>query len=109
MSAKNVDKHNRYRNITVGFRVSPQEAVSLNKMVALSGLTKQEYCYRRCMERDVVVQGNPKVYKALKVNMESILLELKRINENSELSDELFEIIEVITVILDGMKGESNE
>lgn len=109
MSAKNVDKHNRYRNITVGFRVSPQEADELNKVVALSGLTKQEYCYRRCMERDIVVQGNPKVYKALKINMESILSELERINSNSELSDELLEIIEMIAVILDGMKGESNE
>lgn len=109
MSAKNVDKHNRYRNITVGFRVSPQEADELNKVVALSGLTKQEYCYRRCMERDVVVQGNPKVYKALKINMESILSELERINSNSELSDELLEMIEMIAVILDGMKGESNE
>lgn len=111
MSAKNMDKHNRYRNITVGFRVSPQEADELNKVVALSGLTKQEYCYRRCMERDIVVQGNPKVYKALKINMESILSELKRINinSNSELSDELLEIIEMIAVILDGMKGENNE
>lgn len=104
-----MDKHNRYRNITVGFRVSPQEADELNKVVALSGLTKQEYCYRRCMERDIVVQGNPKVYKALKINMESILSELERINSNSELSDELIEIIEMIAVILDGMKGESNE
>ena len=25
MSAKNVDKHNRFRSITVGFRVSPEE------------------------------------------------------------------------------------
>lgn len=109
MSAKNMDKHNRYRNITVGFRVSPQEADELNKVVALSGLTKQEYCYRKCMERDIVVQGNPKVYKALKINMESILSELERINSNSELSDELLEIIEMIAVILDGMKGEGNE
>ena len=109
MSAKNVDKHNRYRNITVGFRVSPQEADELNKVVALSGLTKQEYCYRKCMERDIVVQGNPKVYKALKINMENILSELERINRNSELSDELLEIIKMVAIILDGMKGESNE
>ena len=26
MSAKNVDKHNRFRSITVGFRVSPEES-----------------------------------------------------------------------------------
>ena len=65
MSAKNVDRHNRFRNITVGFRVSPEENAEINRAVALSGLSKQGYCYRRCMERDVVVQGNPRVYKAL--------------------------------------------
>ena len=79
MSAKNVDRHNRFRNITVGFRVSPEENEEINRAVALSGLSKQEYCYRRCMERDVVVQGNPRVYKALKNQMADILTELQRI------------------------------
>ena len=66
MSAKNVDKHNRFRSITVGFRVSPEENEELNRAVALSGLPKQEYCYRKCMGREIVVQPNPRVYKALK-------------------------------------------
>ena len=35
MSAKNLDKHQRFRSITVGFRVSPEESVTLNKIVAL--------------------------------------------------------------------------
>lgn len=55
MSAKSRDEHNRWRNITVGFRVSPEENEQLNEAVALSGLPKQEYCYRRCMQRDIVV------------------------------------------------------
>ena len=68
MSAKNVDKHNRFRSITVGFRVSPEEQEELNRAVALSGLPKQEYCYRKCMGREVVVQPNPRVHKALKTS-----------------------------------------
>ena len=60
MSAKNLDKHNRFRSITVGFRVSPEEADELNAAAALSGLPKKEYCYRRCMNREVIVQGNPR-------------------------------------------------
>ena len=56
MSSKSRDEHNRWRNITVGFRVSPEENEQLNETVALSGLPKQEYCYRRCMQRDIVVQ-----------------------------------------------------
>ena len=69
MSAKNRDNKNRWRNITVGFRVSPEENELINKAVALSGLPKQEYCYRRCLNQDVVVQGNPRVFKALKTEL----------------------------------------
>ena len=35
MSAKNRDNKNRWRNITVGFRVSPEENERINKAVAL--------------------------------------------------------------------------
>lgn len=107
MSAKNVDKKNRFRSITVGFRVSPEEQAELNRAVALSGLPKQEYCYRRCMEREVVVQGNPRVHKALKNEMAAILSELKRINKADEVSDELLDIIELVSVTLIGLKGEN--
>lgn len=107
MSAKNVDRHNRFRNITVGFRVSPEEQAELNRAVALSGLSKQEYCYRRCMERDVVVQGNPRVYKALKNQMEDMLAELQRIEAGNNVSDDLLNIIELIAVTMYGLKGDA--
>ena len=106
MSAKNADRHNRFRNITVGFRVSSEEQAELNRAVALSGLSKQEYCYRRCMERDVVVQGNPRVYKALKNQMADMLAELQRIEAGNNVSDDLLNIIELITVTMDGLKGD---
>ena len=108
MSAKNRDEHNRWRNITVGFRVSPEENEQLNIAVALSGLPKQEYCYRRCMNRDIVVQGNPRVYKALKDQLASMLAELQRIASAGELRNELFENIALITKILNEMKEEPN-
>ena len=106
MSAKNVDRHNRFRNITVGFRVSPKENEALNKAVALSGLPKQEYCYRKCMNRDVVVQGNPRVYKALKTQMTEILTELQRIDNGESVPDELLYTIELIAATLGGLKGD---
>lgn len=84
MSMKNRDEHNRWRNITVGFRVSPEENELLNRAVALSGLPKQEYCYRKCMNRDVVVQGNPRVYKALRNQLADVLAELQRIESGSK-------------------------
>lgn len=106
MSAKNVDKYNRFRSITVGFRVSPEEFDELNRAVALSGLPKQEYCYRKCMNRDIVVQGNPRVYKQLKINLEMVLSELKRIENGAEIDAELLETIRLINTTLYGLKGE---
>ena len=105
MSAKNLDSHNRFRNITVGFRVSPEENELINKAVALSGLPKQEYCYRRCLEQDVVVQGNPRVYKALRNELANVLFELKRIENLNESHDELLQLIKLITITLSGLKG----
>lgn len=103
MSAKNLDKHNRFRSITVDFRVSPEEHEHINVAVALSGLSKQEYCYRRCLGRDIVVQGNPKVYKALKDQLALVLEDLKRIEAGQGISDELLENINLITRTLQGL------
>ena len=108
MSAKNRDKHNRWRNITVGFRVSPEENKQINAAVALSGLPKQEYCYRRCLNREIVVQGNPRVYKALRNQLAAVLDELRRIEAAGELKDELLDNIELITRTLSGLKDEND-
>lgn len=109
MSAKNLDKHNRFRSITVGFRVSPEEQEEINRAVYLSGLSKQEYCYRKCMNRDIVVQGNPRVYKALKTNMEKIYEELQRITDEKEISPEMLETLNLIAITLKGLKDNSDK
>ena len=109
MSAKNRDNKNRWRNITVGFRVSPEENEFINKAVALSGLPKQEYCYRRCLNQDVVVQGNSRVFKALKTELAAVLTELKRIEAGNGVDEELLNVIELIAVILGGLKGEDED
>ena len=106
MSAKNLDKHDRFRSITVGFRVSPEEHETLNRIVALSGLTKQEYCYRKCINREIVVDGNPRVYKALKMELATVLDELKRIESGGNVSTDLLEVIDQINKTLYGMKKE---
>ena len=107
MSAKNCDEQGRLRSVTVGFRVSPEEGVQLDRLVQLSGLTKQDYILRRLMNREVIVQGNPRVYKALKGQMMAILEELQRIKAGRSVSAELIDIIRFIAGIMNGMKEES--
>lgn len=106
MSTKNLDRKNRWRNKTVAFRVSPEEDAQLETAVRLSGLTKQDYITRRLLDRDVVVQGNPRVYKALRNELAAVLEELRRMEAGSGVDDELLETIELIAVILGGLKGE---
>lgn len=106
MSAKNLDHHNRWRNRTVAFRVSEEENALIDTFAKLSGHTKQTYITERLLCRDVVVQGNPRVYKALRDQLAAVLLELKRIEDSSEVRDVLLETIQMIARIMDGMKEE---
>ena len=107
MSLKNRDNHNRWRNKTVAFRVSPEEDAQIETFVKLSGLTKQDYITRRLICKDVVVQGNPWVYKALRDQLAAVLNELRRIEAGDSVSDELLDVIEMIAAIMDGMKEEN--
>lgn len=104
MSNKNLDNHNRWRNKTVAFRVSPEENAQINVAVQLSGLTKQDYITQRLLERNVIVQGNPRVYKALRNQLAAVLAELKRIATGQNINAELLDNIKLIANIMDGMK-----
>ena len=104
MSVKNRDNKNRWRNKTVAFRVSPEEDEQIETAVRLSGLTKQDYITRRLMCREVVVQGNPRVYKALRNEFAAVLVELQRIEAGGGVDGELLDTIRLITAIMDGMR-----
>ena len=104
MSLKIRDNKNRWRNKTVAFRVSPEEDEQIEAAVRLSGLTKQDYITRRLLERDVVVQGNPRVYKALRDQLAAVLDELRRIEAGQGVNDELLDTIRMLATIMNGMQ-----
>lgn len=107
MSLKNMDNHNRWRNKTVAFRVSPKEDEQIEIAVKLSGLTKQDYIIRRLQCQDVVVQGSSRVYKALRNELAAVLAELKRVGAGKVVDDELMDTIDMITAIMGGMKEDA--
>ena len=106
MSAKNMDKHNRWRSRQVAFRLSLEEAHLLDTYVKLSGLTTQDYITRRLLDTVVVVQGNPRVFKALRNQMAEILKQLQRVEAGASPDAELMEVIRYLAKIMDGMKEE---
>ena len=72
-----------------------------------SGLAKQDDITRRLLCQDVVVQGNPRVYKALRNELAAVLAELQRIEAGGGVNEELPDTIELIAVIPGGLKGEN--
>ena len=108
MSAKNLDYKGRLRSKIVSFRMSPEEAKLLDDYVIASGLTKQDYIIKRVMQNDIVVNGNPKVYKGLRDNLNKVYDELCRIEKGSEISEETLCLICYVAAILKSMGGESN-
>mgnify|MGYP002624530086 CR=1 FL=1 len=109
MTAKTMDNHNRWRSKTVAFRMSPEEANQLDAFVQMSGLPKQDYLIQRALQREVVVVGNPRVYKGLRIQMDGIHNELQRITKERFIDDELLDRVEQITIIMKSMKEDAND
>ena len=107
MSEKNKDDHNRWRSKTIAFRVSPEEDVQINRMVRMSGLTKQEYLTANMLKHEIRVMGNPRVFKGLKTQIIELTEELKRLADASEVSDELMNAVELALELCRGLKEEN--
>ena len=103
VSAKKRDNKNRWRNVTVAFRMSPEESEQLNTFVKLSGLTKQEYIIRRLLVKEVVIQGNPRVYKALREQFSEVKGQLERIEAGGPVDQGLLDTIRMMNTIIAGM------
>ena len=108
MSAKNVDLHNRWRSKTIAFRVTPEENEQIDAFVKLTGTTKQDYITQRLLQRDIVVQGNPRLFKALRNQLTLVYTELQRIEKCGDLTTEFVEMLHFMATILEGLKEERN-
>ncbi len=105
MSEKNRDDKNRWRNVTIAFRVSPEENEELNNRVKLSGLrTKQEYIIQSVLHQKVVAIGNPLMFLQFRQNLQRVEEELKRIGKASEIDEELLTPIRSMLEILEGFR-----
>lgn len=105
MSVKKRDRHNRWRNKSCNCMLSPEEAAEVNRYVALSGLTKQAYLSSRVLQREIKVYPNPRVYKALKNELEQISLAI----EKAEANDETYELLQTVLEMIKDIKGEEKD
>lgn len=105
MSVKSRDNHNRWRSLTIAFRVSPEENEQIKRMVKLTGLTKQQYIVENMLHHKFTVFPNPRVQKALKEYFIAVVNELKRLENAGGLNDEFLEVLKFALQIYAGMNG----
>ena len=99
MSAKNRDNKRRWRSITIGFRVSPEEAYALDMRVLTSGLTKQDYCTKKVLDEEIVVRPNIRVQKFVCQYLSELTAELKRLEQIEQTTDVLDNIRYLLELI----------
>ena len=68
--------------------------------------TLTERIIRRLTDREIIVVGNPRVYKALQGQMELICQELQRLAVDEEVPPDLLESPQMVTLTLTGLKEE---
>ena len=80
MSEKNRDNKNRWRNVTIAFRMSPEENEELDLRVKLCGYqTRQEYIIESVLHQKVTAVGNPLMLVQFRKQLRGIEEELKRL------------------------------
>lgn len=105
MSEKNRDDKNRWRNVTVAFRLSPEENGELTNRVKLSGCrTRQEYIIQSILHQKVVATGNPLMLVSFRKNLQHIESELERLEKAEDMDPELLTPIRSMLEILEAFQ-----
>ena len=105
MSRKNLDEHGRLRSKTVAFRVSPEESRKLDAIVAMSGLTKQDYIVARLLCQEVTVVPSSRVQKGMEEGMQMVYCEILRLGEGDEVQPEVLDVIRLLAALFEGFGG----
>lgn len=110
MTQKNRDDKNRWRSVTIAFRMSPEESEELNNRVKLCGFrTKQDYLIQSVLHQKVEVKGNPLMLIQFRRNLQNIERELERIGSISEMDEELLTPIRTMLEIMEGFEKKQNK
>ena len=109
MSEKNRDNKNRWRNVTIAFRMSPEENEELDLRVKLCGYqTRQEYIIESVLYQKVTAVGNPLMLVQFRKQLKGIEEELKRLTTLEDADEELFTPIRTMLEILNAFAEERN-
>lgn len=103
------EDYERDRPITVGFRVSTELNEEIDRLVAISGMTKQDYIVSRLLEKDIEVKPSPRLYKALFEEMRDVCRQLERLRRGDNPSEHLLETCDLLADIMISISGDPVE
>ena len=104
------ENYNRYRCKTLVFTQSNVEKERINNLVYLSGMSKQDYIIRRLLDEEVVAIPNIKVQKHIREMLKKVNCQLiEQLKLGNEPTMETKEIISVISMMMNDMKGEEDD
>lgn len=114
MSAKVKDDKNRWRNKTVAFRMSPEEAEELDKRWRLLGYrNKQDYLIDAVLHNEVHAVGNAQMLFQFRSILRDILAELQRLQKagdmRPEMQDELAAPLRTMNEILSAFQEKAKK
>lgn len=81
----------------------------LDRMVAASGLTKQDYITSCLLEHEITIIPNSRTYKGLYDEMWRVYRELRRIGKAGDLSRDLEDVLIVLSKEFIGLKDEPSD
>ncbi len=96
MTRRNDD---RQRSVTIGFRVSKEQAERIDLLVALSGKTKQDYILERLENESMEVIPSPRMQRTLRDEMRKLCSQLELLRTGEEPSERLLATCDLVASV----------
>lgn len=96
MTCRNDD---RQRCVTIGFRVSKEQAERIDLLVALSGKTKQDYILERLENESMEVIPSPRMQRVLHDEMRELCAQLEHLKTGEEPSERLLATCDLVASV----------
>ena len=106
VSPKKKDEKKRKRSVIVNFRMTPEEKKLLDNRIELSGMQRQDYFIKSCLNQKIITYGNIRTFDVMRKKVVEINKHLNLISKSEELDLEILESLRMILEMLDGLVEE---
>lgn len=106
---KKKNEKNRYRNVIMNFRVSPEEKEKIESRIAVSGLKKSDYFIQSLMNQIVICHGNIRMFDSIKTQLNLIMRRLENVQSAGDIDENMLESLRMILELYAGLDSGTKE